>query len=360
MEYNKIRQLYQQKKEIALTLTVDLNQGANPQNDHDRITLKNMMGVARRRLLEEYKKEKTQKILENMDVVLEEITYNRTHKGLVLFLAEDLIEYYALPFAVGNRVKIGHHFSTRALLRAFNQTEHYYILTLSQQEVRLLECYDNVFMGENQTQFPLVNDTFYEPDRLKASFASSEDKLVQQFFRQGDEILAPIYKEKGLPMILAGPEEAISNFEKIASENLLIVGKVRGNQDSHDGSQIRELVQQASLVIHSYKESKIQASFDDLHAAKGQGLLEYDCNAIYRKAQVGQVKELVVDQDYYLKGVRDENGVIFHTKCKGGTPLDDVVNYLIHAVKATGGDVVFVPPYSIDSHHRLAAILRWK
>ena len=360
MEYTKIQKLYKTKKPIAVTIKLNINEGANPNNNHDRITLKNIIGAAKERLLNEYSQNETGAVLENLHKLEQEISYTRNHKGLVLFVAEDMADFTPLPFPVGNKVKIGSHFSTRTLIRAFNQTEHYYILCLSQNEVRLVECYNKTLLKEHQGDFPLQNEEFYQPDALKRSFGSAEDKLTQQFFREAEEKLQEVYKHQALPVILAGAEEAFANYTSIAGSNIHILGKIRGNFDSHDGKQLTELIDKAYHIVKEHKKEKTQSSFEDMEKAQSRDLLEFDVNNIHQMAYSGQIAELIVDEEYYLRAVMDSNGTLFFNKGKEGTQIDDAVNHIIHLVKATGGDIVFVPPYSIDSSHRMAAILRWR
>lgn len=361
MNYADIELLYSEKKNPALTIKMNVNEGTNPNSDHDRITLKNMVEAAQSRLLEEYKPREIEQLLENLHETAHAVTLNIHNRGLVLFVAKDTAKYALLPFPVGNKIKIGRHFATRTLIRAYNQIEHYFILAVSQSEVRLIECYNNSLVQEHTQGFPVKNDEYYNTDRLKKSFASAQDKIIQKFLRDVDSRLQPIYAACPLPIVVAGPEEAIANYTKIAGDTRQIIGKVRGNFDTFDGAQLNKLINSAYKVVQAYKTKKTDASFADMDQALSRGLLEYDINKIYQYAQNGQVAELLVDQDYYVKAIKDEHTGLLHfgTK-KSGTQLDDAVNHIIHHVKATSGDVVFLPPYSIDSSRRMAAILRWR
>lgn len=360
MTYEEIRNLYNQEKDIAITIKLDINQGNISNKNQDRILLKNQLKAAKDRILEDHNKRDVAQILEYIEKAENDIHININDKGLVIFIAEDYFNFVTLPFAVGNQVRISDHFATRTLIRAYNQVEHYYILAVSQSEVNLIECYNDNLIKVFETPFPIKNETFYEADRLKRSFASSTDKLSQAFFRVADEAFSPIFKANPLPIILAGPEEAMANFEEISDEKRLIIGKIRGNHDSLNGPEINELIEKAHKIISDYKVSKANESLNDLEEAASKGLIEYDLNNIYNFSKLGQVGELVVDEDYYQEAVFDEDDNMFVDCEKDGTACNDIVNLIIHIVKQNGGEIVYVPSFTIHSKHRIAAILRWK
>ena len=360
MTYEEIRNLYNQEKNIAITIKLDINQGNISNKNSDRILLKNQLTAAKDRILEEHNKRDVAQILEYLSKAEDDIHININDKGLVIFIAEDYFSYVTLPFTVGNQVRISDHFATRTLIRAYNQAEHYYILTASQNEVNLIECYNDNLIKIFDSPFPVKNETFYESDRLKRSFASTTDKLSQAFFRVADEAFSEILKSAPLPIIIAGPEEAIANFEEISDEKKLIIGKIRGNYDKINGTEINELIEKACKIVSDYKILKANESLNDLEEAANKNLIEYDLNNIYNFSKLGQVHELVVDEDYYQEAVFDEDDNMFVDCKKDGTACNDIVNLIIHLVKQNGGEIVYVPSFTIHSKHRIAAILRWK
>lgn len=360
IKHDEIQKLNEMERDIAVTITMNLNEQFNPKNAHDELILKNMVGAAEDRLLEKYSKREVFGIIENLKNMPDAVEYSSSDRGLVLFAADDFCDYATLPFFPGNAIKIARTFATRTLIRALSQLEHYYILCLSQNEVRLIECYDNQLIAECGEGFPILNETFYSTDRHKNSFFSAQDKIIQAFFRTVEEELNKVVEKNPLPFVLAGTGEAMANYEAVIGKEKLVIGKVRGNYDSDSGTELKDLIVKAYQVVSEYKNSKVLESMNDIDEAKGKKLVEYDLNQIYHLAQNGQVRELVVDEDYYQSAILSADDMLLLGTEKEGMPVDDVANFIIQIVSKFGGDIVFVPPYSLSRNNRLTAILRWR
>ena len=60
--------------------------------------------------------------------------------GLALFLAPGVFDAYQAPFAFSESVTVGDHFYLRPLLPLLSYTGIFFVLALSQNQVRLLRC----------------------------------------------------------------------------------------------------------------------------------------------------------------------------------------------------------------------------
>lgn len=361
MKYADLYELSSKQENIALTMTMNTNPRPNPKNKQDALLLKNMIAEAKKRLLETYAKREVDGLLENLEQVPSKIDHTKNEYGLAIFISEHIIKIFDLPFAPGNRIKIADRFHTRTLLRKLEQTDHYYILAISQSEVRLLEAYNDKLVQEiKDGAFPFKNTVFYKyADNEAKSDAGAADKNAQEFFRSVNRQLQSIYDENPMPIILAGTVENIANYHEVVSDKKFVIGEVQGNFDNHDGTDIKELIEKTSHVIEEYKQFQYLHILDDIAQAQNKHLLESDVSSIYTFAKAGQIKTFITQEDYYYPGYIDDTGMLLHESKADGVYIDDAINDIVLTVLKNGGNVIFLPPFYLDEQQALA-ILRWR
>src|ERR1035437_2657061 len=66
--------------------------------------------------------------------------WQHPQNGLAIFLYQDFFRYYSLPLSFKASVSVNFRFSIRPLLPLFNSDNRFYILALSQNAVRLIQC----------------------------------------------------------------------------------------------------------------------------------------------------------------------------------------------------------------------------
>lgn len=361
MKYQYFNDINAIETKIAVTITVDTHNRADPKNNQDRIVLKNEINYARKRLLSEYDKREVWPIIEQLEKLEEDIDHSHNTEGLVLFASENFSDIVRLPFKPGNAVEIDQKFATRSLIRAVSQAEHYYILCLSLTEIRLVEAYNDILIGEFKNEFfPFLNDEYYTTDRMKNSFSDTQEKYLKEFFNVADKKFHEQYKVNPLPVILAGTEKNLSYFIEKTSDKANIIGQIRGNFDDRDGVSLHELVELAADVLKEYQTAEYLTGLDEMEAAEGGHRLVTDILHVYQAVKEGRVQKLFVEKDYFQSAKILENGELqLVDEPYGEEIIDDVINEFIYTVLQFGGDVVFLPSHYIGRDTKIAAILRW-
>lgn len=362
MYYEEIlNNLNNTKQKIAVTLTLDTYPKYCPRYKQNRILLKNLITRAAKQLVETYGKREAALLVEKVKNIPEKVLFSGMKYGLAVFVSEQVLEIIYLPFPPSNKIKISDTFYTRAIIRKLSQSEHYYILAISQKQVRLFEAYNNEIIEEiKDGGFPFANTT--PPpyaDSYTRSQAGAADKLSQKFFREVNQQLQLHYDHHPLPIVLAGTVENIANYYDVVSERKLVIGAVNGNFDDHDGTDLKTLVKLAVDVVREYQESHYLQAFDIIQDARKRGLVEKDLGSIYAAAKRGQVRELVVQEDHYIAGFITREGLFSYEDGKDSKPTEDIVNHIVHHVIQCGGDVTFVPPFYFNKE-KAKAVLRWK
>ncbi len=81
---------------------------------------------------------------------------------------------------------------------------------------------------------------------------------------------------------------------------------------------------------------------------------------VWRLAQEGRGKLLLVEKNYHVPAVLSENGDLILVENVGGTEvIDDAVDEIIEVVLAKGGRVALVDEDSLNDYQKIALILRY-
>ena len=92
----------------------------------------------------------------------------------------------------------------------------------------------------------------------------------------------------------------------------------------------------------------------------GEGRVVSAIEEVWRLAQDGRGKLLLVEKGYHVPAVVDEKGGLQVVTEPGGTKvMDDAVDEIIEAVLAKGGEVMIVDDNALPDHHHIALTLRY-
>jgi hypothetical protein len=94
-------------------------------------------------------------VLEKLKAAEERINHDYNLDSLAIFVNPSFSRVIGLPIEISDRVVIGDRFEIRPFLKAMQQSEHYYILTIARQKIRLLEAFNDILVREvKNNDFP--------------------------------------------------------------------------------------------------------------------------------------------------------------------------------------------------------------
>ena len=349
---------FQSIPSVTINLGMENNEKSNEKYE---LILKNLIKEVKKELENSYKDIDYSQLLSNLDEIENEFHPSRDLGSMIFFLSNEMKKAVRVPFLVENEIRIGERFTTRKLLRKSNQTNHYYVLTLTNEESRLLEFQGNRLIQETKDyHFPLTNKGFWTSDSLLNSMGSVRTSYKKEFFKWIDSELQSYLNRNPHPIVLAGVVENTSLYKTVANRNDLIIGEIRGNFTTVKGDSELEIGLKSNHIIEEYNSIKTTGIKTKLDEFNGKGRLEQDVNTIYQAALSGRAKELMVDEDYYLEGVIQENTIKFDfldTSVEGYS--EDIVNEIVHQVMRYGGEVVFVTKEQLGTYPDMVLVTRY-
>ena len=354
----KLKQLKDETGKFCVSIIMNTHR-TKPDYDKDPKVLKNHIKEAKERLLATNDKREVSKVIEHLEKLEGQIDHSLNLESLILFVNENKAEFLRLPIEVTDRVVIDRSFATRDLVRALHQEINYFILVLSQREVRLIEAFNDKVVKEIGSDFPFENTNLYSTNKDELANAGRQTQLVAEFFNRVDKALNKVRKDNALPVLICTEEANYHEYLKIADESKSIfdtyLNKNRLDEKAH------AIVSEAWSIVSKKMEEQRKAKKDELSKAVGKGNFLSDLSDIWKAIGEGRVDTLFIEEELFAPAIikNDEIHIVEDSKTNENGVIDDVYDEMIEANFSFGGDVVFLPKGHLEKFHGIAAKTRY-
>jgi hypothetical protein len=361
MNRHEVKLLQQISGYPAVTITLPTHR-ASPENQQDPIRVKNLIGQATKRLLEEFNKREIAPLLDRLEQLAGGIDYRQTLNGLAIFVNYDFARAVQLPFTLRENVNIGTTFLTRDLVFAMNRTPRYWVLVLSEKPTRLFEGVHDVLVEVQEGGFPIFHEGPGGEQSLPGGFgikkSAYRDEYHKQFFRQIDTALKPFLADDPLPLVVVGVDRFLAFFNEVTDHKDVILTTLQGSHDKTSPSELAKLVWPLAKVALTEQRQKV---FSELDKAIGEGKVASSISEVWQLAGEGRGYLLLVEKDFHYPARVDETGQQITPADDATAPgvIDDAVDDVIETVLSKQGRVVFVENGQLETHQRIALILRY-
>jgi hypothetical protein len=299
----------------------------------------------------------------------------RQSNGLAMFLSPEVFRYYFLPFDFEELTIVADHFHLKPLLHLLTGDGQFYILTLSQNEVKF-------FQGTRDfiKELYLVNTPkslaealkYDDPERQLQSHSGgapagtaifhghavtddAKDNILR-YFRQIDKGLHGLLREERVPLLLAGVDYLFPIYKEANSYPYLMDEGIKGNPESMSVEKIHE---QSWAIIQPYFQKKQKEAVDQYKQLAGTGRTSKEIKEIIPAAYFGRIDLLFVAVDRQQWGIfnPDDNLVYLHQKAEPGAR--DLLDFAASQTIMNGGTVFVVKLEDMPDDAPLAAVFRY-
>ncbi|MBZ8180773.1 baeRF7 domain-containing protein [Oscillatoria salina] len=305
--------------------------------------------------------------------------------GLVIFLADNFIRYYRVPQEFAELVVVGSRFHLKPLLPLLTGDGQFYVLGLSQNQVRLLEGTRDRIQEVNLNSLEEVPQSLaealkYDDPEKQVQYHSSdggqgvgfpspiyhgqgvgttEDKEnIKRFFDKLDAGLQEFLRSREVPLVLAGVEYLQPIYQETNSYPHLLAEGINGNpenmvpQDLHD---------QAWAIVQPHFQQAQKDAANRFHEFAGNSpeVVSSDVSEIVKAAFYQRVDTLFVTVGHQQWGKfnRENNAVELHDSEQPGD--EDLLDLAALHTLLNGGTVFAIAPHHLDTPAPLAAIFRY-
>jgi hypothetical protein len=349
----------------------------------DPIRLKNLLGEAEKRLSDQgVGTRDVQQMLEPAaKLLLDSDFWQHQSDGLAIFITSNRVRRYRLPLNFEEFVAVMDHFHVKPLLPLFTGDGQFYILALSQNEVRLLngtrysvsEVDIGQVGGSLADAIPSVNHQMSL--QLHSSGSSggsgsvtfhgqgggsdeSAKKDLLRYFRLVADGLKEFLQGYRAPLVLAGVEYLLPIYKEANTYPNLIDTVIKGNPDLLSADELHKSAWEIIGPLFLAAQEEAFAYYQQLAGQASErvaGTLEKIVPAAYH----GQVETLFVAAGGQQWGILDPvtNEIELHDQMESGDePLLDLA--AVHTY-LKGGTVFAVEPEMVPGGSLAAAVLRY-
>jgi hypothetical protein len=351
----------------------------------DRIRLKNLLREAEEHLVTSgLRGPEAKDLLEPAGRLLHDgLFWQHQSDGLAIFLSREVFRTYRLPFDFEELVVVTDRFHIKPLLPLLSGDGRFYVLALSQNQLRLLQGtrysvseidlaevpaslaealrYDD---PEKRLQWHTQTGTKTDGERAAIfhghGVASADDpkNYILRYFHCVDEGLRDLVGGEEVPLVLAGVDYLLPIYKEANTYPHLVDEGIEGNPEELSA---KELHQQAWAIVRPLflaAQKEAGTRYRQL-AGAGSEQASNDLKEVVPAAYHGRVEVLFVAVGFQQWGVFDPatDVVQLHEEAKPGD--EDLLDFAAVQALLNSGTVYAVEPEKVPDEAPLAALLRY-
>jgi hypothetical protein len=299
--------------------------------------------------------------------------------GMAAFISPQWFRFYRLPALFEKLLVITDRFHIKPLLHLFANDGRFYILALSQNEVRLLQCSRHgaiLIESENIPRSLKEAIRHDEPDKQlqfhtrtpggmgerSAIFhghgAGKDEKKndILRFFHRVDQGLEKILREDPAPVVLAGVDYLFPIYRQASNYPHLIEQGISGNPEGLKPEMLQK--QGWEIAEPHFLKAREEATARYTQLA-GSGRASCDIKTITLAAYQGRIDILFTAVGIQQWGIFDPatSSVHIHEEQKPG--YEDLLDFAAAHTILNGGKVYVMTPEEMPDAVCMAGIFRY-
>jgi hypothetical protein len=317
--------------------------------------------------------EPAQKLMNDM------VFWQHQGHGLALFLTPNEFFMYQLPLRFDEQVVCAGRFHLKPLLPFFSNNGRFYILALSQNEIRLFDCtrHDVLELELGLPGKGLDETLDYDTKRRQLQFHTgsangagprpavfhghgvgkddNKDEIFR-YFRAVDSDLNEVLREENLPLVLAGVEYLLPLFRSASSYRHIVEKGITGNPEELSGKELHEM---AWDIVERYFRENQRAALKRYREMAGTGLASADFDTVLKAACYGRVDTLFVALGVQHWGIfnRDIDEIKAYENAAPGA--EDLLDLAAVETFKNNGVVFALESTEVPENKMLAAVMRY-
>lgn len=281
--------------------------------------------------------------------------------GLAAFFAPGVERVYRVPMTIDERVVVGRDFHIKPLLPLISEDGRFFVLAISQKNVRLLQGTRQSVAEIELRGVPksfdeaLQYDIFEQPRTMHthrapggaatnregiahghgAGIDSGKDGLLQ-FCQAVNRGLEQVLRDDGAPLVLAAAEPLASIYREASSRASLLAEGIDGHPDRRSPQDLRDRA--LELVQPRFQEGRhrIAALYRQL---AGTGRTTHELTDIVREAHDGHLQYLFLDTRQDVWGVFEPSRRLVTLHDRAAPDDEELLNLAAASVLRHGGVV---------------------
>ncbi len=345
------------------------------ETQQNQIRYKNLLRKAEEQLIQsELRPQEVKEFLKPAHELLGDAPFWQNQSdGIAVFLSPLSFNFYMLPINFEELVVVTNRFHVKPLIPAISGNIEFYILAVTQKNVRLIEC-SRYSAGEIDLEkvpgdlaelfrFDVVEKEFQFHTRMhSAAFQGHgggtddpKDSMLR-YFQQVDKGLKKLIENKQRPLVFAGVDYLYPIYKEANTYPNLMDKAISGNSEELSAENLRN---QGWGVVESSFEKEKATAIEQYRQFFGTGHASTDIKEIVQASYHGRVGILFVPVGLQQWGTYnpDTSEVILQDKAILGN--EDLLDFAAIQVLSNGGTVYAVNPKEVPDDASIAAVFRY-
>lgn len=355
---------------------------AGGQAKQNEIRFKNLLKQARNHLnnMPSLSTEDVDQLLKPAEDLLDDYDFWQSQlDGLALFLTNSYLYNYRLPSEFSEMVMVGDSFHIKPLLPLVVNNGQFYVLAVSQNQVRLLRGSRDYIAELPLADVPtsLADALFGEQADKQLQYRSSaggqrgsgasalfhghdpdderKDRILR-YFRQVDKGLRDVFGDQSPPLVIAGVDYLHPIYQQANTYGNLTDRGVVGNPDHSDDRELHAKAWGIVEPLFSADQAKAVEAYNNLmNSNRSIAQLEDAVRAAY----YGRVDTLLVALGEHCWGHYDPDTDEFTFAGDDNMATSDLLDFAAVRTLKNGGRVHALAPEQMPEDTTIAAILRY-
>lgn len=303
--------------------------------------------------------------------------WSSNEHGLAIYICEGFFRQYRLPIEVEESAMVNDRFDIKPLLPLMLD-KLFYVLALSQKDVRLLECTPHscrrlelpkdvalsiedavIPGGEHQTQTVKHPTGANTPAGMAGSFHGQATDIQQKeledrlfFYRQLDDGVRRVVRDPGAPLVIAGADSTAPFYRQASQVKDICEEWVHGNPEHVNDETLHD---KALTLLEPQWQRNLHELQEQYGTAHAHQLASNNIYQIVPAAAQGRVGILFVAPEIRKPGKFDPEALIVDDE----SDEEDLIDAAATQTLMTGGQIVIVKPEQIPGDGEVAAIYRY-
>lgn len=377
----EIRALVQNAGDLCISIYIPTHR-AGLETQQDPIRLKNLLNRVQEQL--EASGMRTPEAVEMLgparQLLDDGFFWRDQEDGLALFIAPGFFRSYRVPIHFDELAVVNNQFMINPLFPLLNGDGRFYVLAVSQRQVRLLRCTHYDYEEVELEGVPKSMDDALQLDeasqqgrfhtRVKGTMPTQGESIfrghgsgvddsktgVLRYLIMIDEGLHDCLKEENAPLVVVGVDYVVALYREANTYRHLLKEAVTGNPD---GLTSGELHEDAWAVVEPFFESTIEDAIARYGETLGTGLASNDIRTIVPAAYNGRVEALFLPEGSHIWGRFDPETQEVELHEEAAQDDEDLLNFAAVQTFMNSGEVYTLDPARMPGGGESAASFRY-
>lgn len=301
--------------------------------------------------------------------------------GLALFISEGFFRFYRVPIEMIELVVVSDRFHLKPLIPLLGGDHRFYILTLGQRDVRLLEGnrygmtreveieglsksmdealqYDETAKDEQRRMGGGAGRAALQAGSYHGQGADRENvkEDLLQYFQLVDKALHDFFRNRRAPLVLAGVNYLLPIYHEANTYNFIVEEGIQHNTKQQTA---QELHAEAWAIVEPLFKADQQKAIDYYHESLAAGKGSNNLDEVIQGAFYGRVEQLFVPVGVQKWGHFDPDSMELEMHNDAQSGDEDLLNAAAIQTIFHGGTVYAVEPEKVPDDTPVAAVFRY-